>query len=208
MNAEYYKEYFRKYADSSEEDAIKVQYGATEMMVTDSILTDTNDKVAHQASVILGMNMYKNDADDYVQEICYDVCTADCEIQKVVDKCRKIISSSDSCELDDDISIIVRLLMLTYRQSGRDSLGYVSEELQRSYLVHEKPEYTQLNSNIDYILYDLLDVLDLSSEDGKEYVYKHKEQFMRPIMDLVLRSGDIVLMEQMKQIYKNWMEWR
>ncbi|MCM1441277.1 MAG: hypothetical protein NC131_19040 [Roseburia sp.] len=206
MGVEYYTEYFKKFADSSEEDAVKVSRGAVEMQIVDSIVTDINDRVAHQASVVLGFNMYKNDKDAYIQEICYDACTADCEIQKVVDKCKCIVYDEVS-DAEDDITILCNLLARFDKKQTGD-LGYICDELQRSYLVHDKPEYSQLSSNIDYILYDLLDVLDLNTDEGREYVYKHKEQFIRPIMDMVLVSGDIVLMEQMKQIYKNWMEWR
>lgn len=208
MNAEYYQEYFSRYADLSEEDAIRVQCGAVEMEVIESISTDINDKVAHQASIILGLNIYKNNKDAYIQEICYNTCTADCEIQKVIDKCKAIVDCNDSCDLEEDLSILCRLLTLDTKLHNTDSLGYVCEDLQRSYLIHEKPEYNQLSSDIDYILYDLLDILDLSTDKSKEYVYKHREKFMRPIMDLALNSGDVMLMEQMKQIYKNWMEWR
>ncbi len=208
MNLEYYKEYFRKYADCTEEDAVKVQRGAIEMDIMESIYDDITDKVAHQAAIVLSLNMYKDRKEDYIQEVCYAVCTADCEIDKVVERCREVIDSDDSSDLKDDILTLARLLMLCDKQSSEEPLGYICDELQRSYLVHDKPEYSQLKSNIDYILYDLLDILDLNTEKGKEYVYKHKEQFIRPIMNLVLSTGDIMLMEQMKQIYKNWMEWR
>lgn len=208
MEKEYYVECFKRYADSSEEDAVKVQRGAVKMMIIDSIVDDPNDKVAHQASIILGLNLYRNDKDAYAQEVCYGICTADCEIQKAVDRCIEIIHHDGEDELEDDISILIRLLMVSDKQSDREFLGYISEELQRSFLVHEKPDYEQLESNIDYILYDLLDVLDLTTEESKEYVYKHREQLIRPIMDIALSTGDIMLMEQMRQVYKNWMEWR
>lgn len=208
MNTEYYKEYFSRYADSSEEDAVRVNHGAVRMEIVDSICDNTEDKVAHQASVILGFNMYKNNKDAYVQEICYEVCTDECEIQKVVDKCNKIALYGDLDAFEDDLSILVGLFTLTDRQTDSSELGYISDELQRSFLVHDKPDYDQLNSNIDYILYDLLDVLDIVEVKCKEYVYKHREKIIRPIMDLVLSSGDIVLIEQMSKIYTSWIEWR
>lgn len=208
MTGEYYREYFNRYVDSTEEDAIKAKCGVIEMEIMQNTCTDANDLVAHQASIVLGLNVYKNRKDDYIQEICYSVCTAECDIQKVMDRCNEILSNGYSCELEDDISTLCRLLMLADRQPKNEPLGYICEELLRSYIVHDKPEYEQLSSNIDYILYDLLDVLDLATDEGKKYVYKHKEQFIRPIMDLTLSTGDMLLMGQMKQIYSSWMEWR
>lgn len=207
MSVEYYREYFKRYADSSEEDAIKVQTGAVEMDILECMGTETVDKVAHQASIVLNMNNYKSDKDAYINDICYEVCTADCDINEVIGRCKKM-SSIESYEVDEDVSTICRILTLADKQSVLEPLGYVSEEMQRAYLIHDKPEYAELSSNIDYILYDLLDVLDLNTDKGKEYVYRRREQFIRPIMDLVLRSGDIGLMEQMRQVYRNWMEWR
>ena len=208
MNTEYYRECLRKYADSSEEDAIRIEYGAIEMDIIDSMCIDANDKVAHQASIILGLNSFKHDKDAYMKEVCYHVCTDGCDINKVIARCREISKVGESYDFEEDISMLCRLLTLTSRSGDLNPLGYVSDEIQRAYLVHDKPEYSQLDSNIDYILYDLLDVLDLRTKESIEYVSKHRENFIRPIMNLTVNSGDVMLMGQMKQIYENWMEWR
>lgn len=207
MDVQYYTEYFSRYADSSEEDAIKVISGAIEMEIVDSIADNLTDKVAHQASIVLNLNRYKDSKDAYIEDICLDACTADCEMQKVVEKCREIINSESQCELEYDIETLGRLLMISSRHIDSKQLGHICEDLMRAYVVHDKPDYSQLSSNIDYILYDLLDVLDLNTSKGREYVYKHRERFIRPVMDLAQSSGDMMLMTQMKQVYNNWMEW-
>ena len=207
MDAQYYLEYFKKYADSTEEDAVKVKSGAIEMEIVDGITTNLVDKVAHRASIILDLNMYRNNKDDYVQDICYVVCTDDCEIQSVVDKCRDIINSNIPCDIEDDVETLTRLRMILDKQVDCKTLGYVSDEVMRAYVVREQPEYNQLKSNIDYILYDLLDVLDLTTSESKVYAYKHREQLIRPVMELVRSSGDIMLIQQIKQVYDNWMGW-
>lgn len=207
MDFEYYKECLSKYANSSEEDAIKVLNGAVEMEIIDGIGTGTEDKVAHQASIILSLERYNSDKDACLQEICYNVCTADCEIDRVMDKCRDFIYNPKTGPVEEDVATLCRLRLMS-RQSKDKELGRVCDEIQRAYLLQEKPEYSVLKSDIDYMLFDLLDVIDLRTESCKLYVSTHREQFIRPIMDMVLTSGDVILMSQMKQIYNNWMEWR
>lgn len=92
--------------------------------------------------------------------------------------------------------------------NSRTVLGYVSDEVMRSFTLHQVVDVEDIQSAIDRILYTYSRLFEISSYEFRDLAVAQRIVLIEGVMQRIHDEGDLLLMDQMRTIYTYILEWR
>lgn len=89
-----------------------------------------------------------------------------------------------------------------------EPLGYINEEVQRAFLLKIRVDKADVQSNIEETLYQYSKVFNLSTFEFQEVAKTNRIGMIEELFYRVYNEGDLLLMDQFKNIYNNILDWR